>query len=549
MILQRVVILAILLFSLPGFAKEPDNRIIDLLKEADGFINDYPEKANSIIKIAWPLIDKDCKPQYLAHYNIINGYVELSHGDFDAALEAIEIAKDYYSKNGNTFRIAQIDLLNGLVFEELVLYKDAFEEFSNAYEFFRNTHCHNSTLMAILGMGRISFAVKEDRKLYIKKADFLAEKYSDKINMGRYWNNKAFLTNKKPNKPVFLKKAANFNIQHNQNNSYQIVLENLIDYYLHNGKLDTAKFYFENLQHMSGENFTFYPSYRKADINFLAGNLAFKQNNLKESERYIEQAINLAEKNDKIDVLYRAWNLQYRIDTIYGNYKKAVKSFEQFYKYRKGYSDRIVTGQLKALNAKEGIKDTILENKKLQLEVAKSRFQLTLILLLIIVVINISGVVIFLVFRHKRKEKEKRIKAEYREKEREIELREQKLVLQDIKIKANNSNLDAQRKIDSINKNLANTDKPEDIKHILDIFELKYPKARKVLFKRFDGLSILEYQYMVCMTRSFSNAQIAEIMQVQPETIRKRIQQLGRKYDIKEELSLREYLKKGNFTP
>jgi ATP/maltotriose-dependent transcriptional regulator MalT len=367
--------------------------------------------------------------------------------------------------------------------------------------------------------------------------------------MGHYWGNKAYLIYQHNKKNYYYTKAVEYYKENSQIDNHLIVLSKLLQSYTLSGQLDSAYLYLSEIKNISGESFSDYPSYRKADIYYYTGNYYFKKNNYVEAEKYLTLSMTEAEKTNEIIFQSLAWNLQYRIDTIYGNYKKAVKSFEQFHKYRKGFSDRIVTGQLKALNAKEGIKDTILENKKLQLEVAKSRFQLTLILLLIIVVINISGVVIFLVFRHKRKEKEKRIKAEYREKEREIELREQKLVLQDIKIKANNSNLDAQRKIDSINKNLANTDKPEDIKHILDIFELKYPKARKVLFKRFDGLSILEYQYMVCMTRSFSNAQIAEIMQVQPETIRKRIQQLGRKYDIKEELSLREYLKKGNFTP
>jgi ATP/maltotriose-dependent transcriptional regulator MalT len=548
MILQRIVVITILLFSLPGFAVETENRILDLLEEADGFINDYPEKADSIIKIAWPLIDKDCKPQYLAHYNIIKGYVVRSRGNFNKALEAISIAKDYYSKNENLFRIAQIDLLNGLVFEELVLYKDAFEEFSKAYEFFKNSQFYNYTLRALLGMGRISLAVKEDRNFYISKADSLANNYYDKINMGHYWGNKAYLIYQHNKKNYYYTKAVEYYKENSQIDNHLIVLSKLLQSYTLSGQLDSAYLYLSEIKNISGESFSDYPSYRKADIYYYTGNYYFKKNNYVEAEKYLTLSMTEAEKTNEIIFQSLAWNLQYRIDTIYGNYKKAVKSFEQFHKYRKGFSDRIVTGQLKALNAKEGIKDTIIENKKLQLEVTKSRFQLTLILLLIIVLVNISGVVIFLVFRHKRKEKEKRIKAEYRTKEREIELHEQKSVLQDIKIKAS-SNMDAQRKLDSINKNLANADKPGDVKHILDIFELKYPKAREALFKRFDGLSNLEYQYMVCMIGSYSNTQIAEIMQVQPETIRKRIQRMRRKYAIKGEFSLRKYLKDGNFTP
>jgi tetratricopeptide (TPR) repeat protein len=542
MVSVKTIIIFILLLPITVFATDTGKQIRALLNEADGLINDYPEKADSVINIAWQLIKTDSISEYVAHYNIITGYVNLSNENIYKINDAITLAKEYFIKNEDPFRIAQIDLLNGLFLEQLNFYKDAYKEFSKAYDYFKNTSHHNLTLKTLWGMYRISDNIKEDGTPFIKKADSLFNNYPNEINKGLYWKDKAKIVSDNKFKVQYYLKAARYYKKNSQRNNYIIILEYLTNHYLNIDQLDSAENYLSKIQYITNTDSPIFPPIRIASIYFLTGKLLYKQKNYIEAKQYLDLAIKQAKASDLNNIPLIAWELQLRIDTITHNYKKALKSYAGFYQSSRRQTLTMHKNQYYTIIENEGIINATIDNKQLQLEVSEARLSRFIILLGASVIVNILAVLVFIVLRYKKKEKEKRIIAEQKTAEKEITLNEKQTILQNIKNKIESTTIDPLKKIDIIEKNLENPHTNLDWTTVFNLFELKNPQARTTINKKFPGLSDLEYQYLVLILCSYTTVQITTIMNVQPQTVTKRAYRLKKKYNIPKDIRLKEYL-------
>jgi tetratricopeptide (TPR) repeat protein len=539
---KLLIILSILLYSSIVLATEADKKITSFFEQADGLAIAYPEKADSIICILQHLIGTSDNPEYVAHSNIIKGYVEFSKENYSTTTDLLSQATDYYSINNHPKRTAQISLLNGLLYEQLVLYKEAFEAYSEAYEYYKETSNKENSLESILGLARLCLYVKEDPKPYLEKADKIVENIDTHFNRGCYWRTKAFLERNNNKKETYLKKAL-FIYKKNYQLTNQIKsLEGLANYFLDTDQLDSANTYYNIIIKTSGKNLEKYPPSRKSYFYSFASRLFLKYNNIDKATNSIQLAIKEAELFDKINILSLAWRFQFNIDTLKGDYSSAIISLEKANKYRLEYSGRIQTGQLKALNAKEKLRDIVTENKILHYEASRNRSQKIISILVFIIIINTLITIIFITRKNKKKEEIRRAKAERKVSEKEIEIHKKQVVLKNIKEKVENKSLAPLKKIEKISEKLDNSEVSSEWTTISNLFELKNPDARQTIYRRLPRLTDSEYQFIVLILCAYSTAQIASILGVKPETVLTKSYRLKIKYNIPGELSFSEFL-------
>ena len=124
-----------------------------------------------------------------AELYLTTGFLQHGLGNRNLSLKYLSLASDLISDENDARLSAELNLINGFIFEQLILRSEASNAYFEAYEFFKNESSSDKLFYTLLGMARTSPGGEE----YLKPAKELLEQLKSNRFRVIYMNAEAAL--------------------------------------------------------------------------------------------------------------------------------------------------------------------------------------------------------------------------------------------------------------------------------------------------------------------------------------------------------------------
>ncbi|WP_075602648.1 helix-turn-helix transcriptional regulator [Saccharicrinis aurantiacus] len=446
-------------------------------------------------------------PTNTAKVNFLKSILYYKKSDIDRALLYLEKASIFFTKENNILYQAKTQLILGWIAEKTGYWEQAKSNYITVI----NLHLPGNKRelgLAYLGIVRCRMYLKQtigdqlikgttllksmnliEYSLYADYIDhiFSAEKYDQYIGL-----------------VDIAKKYESVNLNTNAASVYK----SLVIKYKNSSKLDTAQYYIDkaillSTNQLSGTSLI--PS-----LYQIKGSIFYLQRDYNNAKKYLNKSIVISDSVNQINSKYYSYNFLYKIDSLTHNYKNAFKNLSLTHHYYKKFHKKEQEYQSRLLEISSDISLFITENNEL-----KRNNCITLIIssLLLIIIITVS-------FWLKTKNKLKLIK--------EVE---SKTALQNLLIGLGEKKL--------LYKNINDIKMIDANRH----FDEAYCDTIKLFKMNFTQLTDNDIRYSVMFTMGISDDVIAQIRNINIDSIRKTKRRIRNKLGLEKGTDLQIYFK------
>lgn len=291
-------------------------------------------------------------------------------GNFDAAIESIELAKEKSKNINDKTYLGRTHLLAGILYEQLVIYNIAFENYIQALHFFEKVQDTSKIINALNYIGGIYKIMNDNNNAlkYYSKALGYAEKSSDKFHIIMITNNLAIIYSRKRQSEKAMKmykKALSMNLRNKNYNWAAINNLNISLEFIDIEKYDSAEQYLLNALNLGK---LYNDVYTDASVISQLGNFYLTKENLNKTAYYLNQADSIASFYLMFDILADVKGGLAEMYAQIGDYKNEAKYLREY----KMYSDSLLSD--KNTNELIGIKfKYIYENKSKEQELKNQK--------------------------------------------------------------------------------------------------------------------------------------------------------------------------------
>ena len=473
------------------------------------------ESANAIMKLNIPVFEKFHDSLHLGNAFLMKGKIAMSDGYYNLALKETHTALKIHRSLGDDFRIAEDLLQLGIIYQLTKEHKKAIDIFKESIVLYTELNNDQSVAQALNFMAASNLELKnyDTARTDLEKALDISEKLGYKANIARVYTNWGKLEFDK----------------NNFNKAIEYFKKSLVLW-----------------QAIQAPN-------QEADALYYIGNTLSTQKKYAESIAYLNQSIAIAEAVKDVEVLKKA----YMEKSVALEGQKNFRESLYYFRKNKAISDSIFTiEQAKATQELKIIYET--EKKEQQIAIQEKEINLleknakiSNLQRILLAIAFLLSIIAFYAIRQKLKrnklEKEK-VDSELAFKRKELtthalNLARKNEVLEDLKQKAESLKksgdtvIGCQQLISTINFDLQDDSNWENFSRY---FEQVHKDFNSNVKKRFPELTSNELRLMSLLKMNLSSKEIANILNISQEGIKKARYRLRKKLNITSEESLQD---------
>lgn len=478
----------------------------------------YPSTLVEKVDSLKTVVASDEDHPYLGQIAFLCGFMAYHKGEVDSALVYIEESLLAMTQLEDSAGQAKCYLLLGWIAEGIGSFDQAKINYYKVINF-SNASQRKENGLAWLGISRCKKILKEPIKNEFKQGisylkatgieEFILYAEFSKFMFGEK-NEEAAINIKE-----VAKEYKNLKLENNAASVYKV----LAKYYMGQGLIDSSKtFVDEAIDIYDGQysQVSLMPGLKQ-----FKGVLFFQERDYKRARQLLLESLKLYDKFGKEGHKYYAYKYLYRIDTLQGNYQRAVK-----YQSKAFYCFKVAQNKEKQLMSKviEVDINVLLMRKTIDsLKYRSIRNKIIFgssILIILLILLTLFQL----------------IRVRYRNVQRREQERTRQL--QNLLIGLGEKRLLQQRYCKSFEEIPIDTDQPSSL---TDDFSLCYIETIREFSRCFSELSDTEIRYAVMFALNLSSDVITEIQNVQIATIRKVKQRIRQKMNMSKDKSVESY--------
>lgn len=509
----------------PGVQKTGPGQSMEIISMAKDllFDNEYKDAA--------PLLQNvdtlHLSGQEKVLYDLTRSFLDYQLGDYKAAIRRLERSMTYPRIARETE--AEINLVWGFILEEALVKTEASNYYHKAMEYYMKEADPDRYLYAVLGLARTS----GNPVVYLTDAAAFLEDHPEPKFRFLYYMAAAYCEKNKKLKHALFKKALPLLDQLSDPLKKLNLYNSLVLSSLSLDDSDSAGFYLGkiheqlNVTEISGERLFFY--------HLIKGMYHTEKDELPEALCEIE----LAEQTcaGKAGQLSQVYRRKYDIEMKKADYQAANKYLLNHLKYERQELAKRQEIQTSLLNIR-------YELNKRKLEIAKIRSSRLLILLFLFATV-VAFIMVFLVYKNRKIRQIKALNEKLCAGSAEKEALLQKFIMTSERLK------------ESI---CSNWEKPVNGNYeqrigrkenaaaswetFISLFRAKNPFFEERLRKAHPELSPVDTRYCICCYNLLTNQQVADLLEVTPDAVKKARRKLKNSFDLQTTNELQVYLHK-----
>ncbi len=507
----RLVILCVLPVHLAG-----QSRTVATLKAIEEKVYYYPRQAERMLDSLLQQPPIEIENDHLGELNFLQGFLSYHKGEMDTALNHMETALMTFTRNDQPEWQGKCYLLMGWIAEG-----DSYLEQAKIYYYetirLLDDKPEINTGLAYLGLARCKKILNEAySEELIKGVEYLEAVGKDEFSLYAHFVYLMIKINE-PGSTKQLLEIADRYLEVGLDDKVPNVYKALASYYLQIKELDSAHIYVDKAIEEFDDS---YPGESLIPaLHQLKGNIYYAQHNFDAARKLYLQALELYESYGQMTRSFYVYLSLYQLDRREHDYKGALENLMKANKYQNQANLKEKQRMAKALETAAGIgllHEEILNYKK--------RNQLLVFSIIVFFAISVIIVIVgFFKYRERTRQKERinseiqTLIASYRERELSIQ-------------RIENSREDIQKGLDKSLKG----------KMIDDI----YPELLGLVSQSFGILSKTEQSCALMFAMGLTQETIAQLQNVQPDTIRRTKQRIRKKLDLPAETDLELFLQK-----
>jgi hypothetical protein len=357
------------------------------------YINRLAEAEQVILTIDTNALDDINKGAWF----LTNAFLQHELGNRALALSSMSRASELISSSDSDFLKAELSLINGFIFEQLILKSEALKSYFQAYEYFRDKTYSDKLFYALLGISRIS----QDGSEYLKLAEeLLIQLNSNRFNV-LYLNAKAaVISDVKERNRIILQSLNYFDEQHALKKQISIYCGIALNYQLLD-QPDSSYYYLNIAQEIIEDNRL--PPEQNFHFYIIKAYIEFSNQRDAQALETLEVLFNYA--SNEPGILSQAFLRRSLIMKDQGKFTEAyhdLKNYTRLLNEERAKADRYQLGLLSIQYQ--------LQHKELQL--ARVRYHLLLTIVLASVLLMFAGW-IFLKWKRRAEKKKKELESKY----------------------------------------------------------------------------------------------------------------------------------------
>lgn len=474
------------------------------------FINRLAEAEQVILKIDTNSLNDINKGAWF----LTNAFLQHELGNRALALSSMSRASELISSSDSDFLKAELSLINGFIFEELMLRTEALNLYFIAYDYFRTNPTGDKLFYVLLGIAR---TMRDHGEAYLK----LAEEELDKLNKNRYHvlylnATAASLTDVKQRNQIVLRSLDYFDEDYDLKKQVYIYSGIVMNYQLLD-QPDSAFHYLTNAEKLI-ENGKISPERILHYYNVRA--YVESQNDMKEKAL---ETLEFLFKNasEQPGVLSQAYLRRSYLMEAKGNYEAAnqdIRKHKRLADEERAKADRYQHGLLSIQYQ--------LQHKELQL--ARVRYHLLLTIIVATTILIVVGWV-FLKWKRSAEKKKKELDNKY--------AKTSKLLDEQVEESIKEAQLGNKESVNSKFNGLK-------LQEFGAVFRIHHPLFREKLMKVHPEISQNDQKHCEFILGGLSVYQVTQILGVSVEAVKKARKKLRSKFGCPTIKELHHYLQK-----
>jgi len=496
--------------------KNPSSDLV--LHQIEEQIYYYPHLIKNQIDSLETLLSTDDSHPHVGQMAYLCGFMAYHKGEMDSALVYLEKALITWTQQEEFLGQAKCHLLLGWIAEGAGFWEQAKGDYCKTIQLTQAANC-KETGLAYLGVARCKQILKEPVQNEFEKG-ISCLRATGKKEFALYADFSSFMFGDKNDETAnHLKSVADKYMNLRLGNNAASVYKLLARYLMNQGQLDSSKVFLDKAIDVYDESYaqvSLMPGLKQ-----FKGVLFFREQDYEQSRQSLLESIEWYDKLGKEGQKYYAYKYLYRIDTLHGNYQRAIyyqtRAFDSFKTARfkeKQLMAKVAEVDVKVLLMWQTI-DRLEYTNKMNSILYCSAFVLTLLLLLIIFQL---------------------IRGRYRNEQRREQERTRQF--QNLLVGLGEKRLFQQRIAESSD---VISSGPVLSASLSDDFSTCYIETIQGFGRNFSQLSDTEIRYAVMFALNLSGDVITEIQNVQRTAIRKVKQRIRQKLELDNDRSLELY--------
>ena len=497
---------------------------------------EHPEEVDTLLHGVYAALKNENSDELWAKYYFVKAHVELVKNKYTQSILLLDSA----TRNEDFKQTYQdkINLSYVLIYELSLLYKTSLE-YHKRIDIAQAHLSNNEKIITLFSRARIANHLRKSTDSYLARADSLV-KHGDDIDLGLYYSNKAFFA-KNINKQLEYNKKSYEYAQLNNDGvkafrGLCLLAHNYVDI-----NLDSATFYLTKARELKNkQNLGCLIDCTEKGIfyHIVWAKLYHKKHLYTLSNTKAQLAIKQSIQLNLEDKIYYMYQLMSKNHFALGEYTTSNECLNHALTHRLAYSTRITSRQINIDEAKERLDKLKQENIMYAIiyrnEQLKNRAFLAYSLIL-------SGIAILLFYNRKR------IKgmlhgANNKIQKKDITILHYQNTVEHINQHVHDEILFDKTKLSKIRQAIENDSKLSSWEVINEIYQHKYPEGEILIRKGFPDLKAKDYQHLMCMHLGLSPEKMANIFNIQKNSVRKRTNRIKICFKIPPEADLKEVI-------
>lgn len=527
-----IITLITLLFSCTkeDVEQTPNPQLVKSLDIADEFRYRSPMIMDSILLESIHLLDSADDNELWAKYYYLKAHSKADNEDYEGAVSLLDSATNTSFAFATAYQ-NEMNLLYGLIYEGILLYKDAL---TYVQPLCTKDLRDNDKLIGLLLNCRLHFCIREDYKYYFNKVDSLIIN-SNNVDRGLYYAHKAALFPKE-NKNYKFDRLALKHHRLDQDIKAELSTLNSLTVSFINYNLDSAQYYMNQARELIEKNLTVMNTCIETGIHMLnKARVDYKRTNYLQSLEANKSAIALFKRLKREYQLYVAYTLQADIHFALEQYKAALKAKDLALKHRLEYSSKITSHQIRVNNAKERVEKLKQENKYYAVVYKNERMSKQIAILFI----TIAFLVIILLYLNRKKLRENLNHSFAKLHKKDVAILSYQGKLESIKSTAELPYHD-KAKVSKIKLAFDEKSEVDTWEVFNEMYNNRYPQGEIAIRKAFPQLNEKDYKHIMCIHYGFSNQKIATLFDIQKDSVRRRSNRIKQTIMVPKEIDLKD---------